>query len=38
MHLVRVAAAAGDVCNARIYSCGECGVTKTETAVDRRAD
>lgn len=38
MHLVRAAPAAGDVRNARIYSCGECGVTKTETAIDRQAD
>jgi hypothetical protein len=38
MHLVGVAPAAGDVCTARTYSCGECGVTKTETAVDRQVD
>jgi hypothetical protein len=38
MHLVRVAPATGDVWNSRTYSCGECGVTKTETAIDRQAD
>ena len=38
MHLVDVAPATGDEWYSRTHSCGECGVRKTETAINRQAD
>ena len=36
MPLVRVAPATTEVWYSLAYSCGECGVRKTETAIDRQ--
>ena len=38
MYLVGAPPATSDIWYSQTYSCGECGVRKTETAIDRQSD